>query len=265
MAHTSDRLASSRRLLGPVLVVTGLAVSGCASLEPLPSSAASAPESVAFDDGGSVDGAAAEAPTEPVAQPTGDAGGSATPAADGVDPSPADQVDTSAVSLAALLPTSGVLGPNWVGNAEIAYSIPEVLSGEGDCAVGFRSDAIDVVDGSEAFSESTGTIVVNSVAARLASSDAAQALLDRIAVRDAVTCDGDPNAIVYIENRDTADVAFSWSIDVAGEQGPLETGVVLVRRGDVIMVGSVVAEAGVHDIESVLWRIVDHAIVGLGS
>ena len=158
------------------------------------------------------------------------------------------------------LPTSGpkvIQGPG--ENAGI------VDLGDGDCAVSFRDVSVEVLEGAEAFSETTGTIVVNSVAARLESADAGQAVLDKIALRDAVTCDGDPNAIVYIENRGGADVAFSWSIDVAGEQGPLETGVVLVRRGDVIMVGSVVAEAGVHDIESVLWRVVDHAIVGLDS
>ena len=263
MAHHRDLLASRHLRRGLVLVVVGLATSGCASLEPLPTAAASAPESVAFDDGGEV-----APPDAPVAT-SGLEEATAVEDAPAVAPEPTDAaaevVDTSGISLAALLPTTGVLGPNWVGNAEIAYSIPKVLGGEGECAVDFRDTAVEVLEGAEAFSESTGTIVVNSVAARLASADAAQAVLDKIAVRDAVTCDGDPNAIVYIETRSDADVAFSWSIDVDGEQGPLETGVVLVRRGDVIMVGSVVAEAGVHDIESVLWRIVDHAIIGLGS
>ena len=263
MAHSRDLLAFHRTRSGLVLVAVGLALSGCSSLEPLPTAAASAPEPVAFDDGGQA-APVDEKAADPDAGQAPGADDASAAAPEGTEAT-ADVVDTSGVSLAALLPTTGALGPNWVGNAEIAYSIPEVLSGDGDCAVSFRDVSVEVLEGAEAFSETTGTIVVNSVAARLESADAGQAVLDKIALRDAVTCDGDPNAIVYIENRGGADVAFSWSIDVAGEQGPLETGVVLVRRGDVIMVGSVVAEAGVHDIESVLWRVVDHAIVGLDS
>lgn len=278
MSFRRTAVASRRR---PLVLAVGLLLgaSACASLEPLPESAA--PSVVPFDTGSSSDAtttettpamsdqSAPDAPTEievpldvddePAAE------GAPTPApADEPDAPAVDQVesevDTSGVPVAALLPTAADLGPNWITNGDVVFTIRQIGNGDGACAVPFESMAAELVDAPEAFTVSSGTIVVNAVAARMNSQTDAGALMAALAARDAVTCDGDPNAIVYVETRNGADVVVGSSMQVDGEQGPLEFGLSVVRRGDLVAVAMVLAEAGVHDVESVLWALTDTAV-----
>lgn len=264
-------------------VAAALALSGCSSLEPLEETAT--PASVPFSADDPVEASAADDETaaapelaappatgetddEPAAEPEPEVV-DATPEPE-PEPEPAPEpeapsVDTSGIALVDALPTAGDLGVNWIPSAADMGQL-RALSGEGACAVPFADGAVETLDGDAVLTTSAQNVFLQRVAVRHASADAASEVYERVVGRDVVSCDGDPNAIVYAERRGGADVWVSWSTGTFdGGEAPIEVGVALIRQDALVVTGMVVAEPGVHDVESILWAFADTAVGRIGG